>query len=66
MNDIRIAFFDVDGTLFSHTRNEVPESTRQALKALRELGLVFFLAGAGISGGANFIKYFKAIYKDEQ
>ncbi len=32
------------------------------LKVLRELGLVFFLAGAGISGGANFIKYFKAIY----
>ena len=33
---IKAVFFDVDGTLFSHTRNEVPESTRQALKALRE------------------------------
>ena len=40
--------------------NLMPKTT--TLKALRELGLVFFLAGAGISGGAQFIKYFKAIY----
>lgn len=40
--------------------NLMPKTT--TLKALRELGLVFFLAGAGISGGAQFIKYFKMIY----
>ncbi len=28
----------------------------------RELGLMLFLIGAGVSGGANFIKYFNPIY----
>ena len=32
------------------------------LKAFRELGLVLFLSGAGIAGGASFIKYFNAVY----
>lgn len=32
------------------------------LKILREVGLMLFLAGAGISGGADFIKFFKPIY----
>ena len=32
------------------------------LKVFRELGLMFFLIGAGISGGAKFVKYFDAIY----
>ena len=53
------------GLLFGHfqhigTISLMPKVS--TLKALRELGLVFFLAGAGISGGANFVKYFKAIY----
>ena len=53
------------GLLFGHFQHIgsislMPKTT--TLKALRELGLVFFLAGAGISGGANFVKYFKAIY----
>ena len=53
------------GLLFGHFLhlgpiNLMPKTT--TLKALRELGLVFFLAGAGISGGAQFIKYFKVIY----
>ncbi len=38
----------------------IPKST--ALKALRELGLVFFLAGAGVKGGSSFVQYFKPIY----
>ena len=53
------------GLLFGHFQHIGPISLMPkttTLKALRELGLVFFLAGAGISGGANFIKYFKAIY----
>ncbi len=32
------------------------------LKVFRELGLMFFLIGAGISGGARFAEYFKPIY----
>ena len=32
------------------------------LKVFRELGLMFFLIGAGVSGGAKFVKYFDAIY----
>ena len=53
------------GLLFGHFQHVGPISLMPkttTLKALRELGLVFFLAGAGISGGANFVKYFKAIY----
>ena len=34
----------------------------KALKAFRELGLLLFLIGAGVSGGANFVKYFQPIY----
>ncbi|MBQ4642319.1 MAG: permease [Oscillospiraceae bacterium] len=34
----------------------------KTLKNLRELGLMLFLAGAGISGGADFVKFFKPIY----
>jgi len=34
----------------------------KALKVFRELGLMLFLIGAGIAGGASFIKYFKVIY----
>jgi putative transport protein len=32
------------------------------LRVLRELGLMLFLIGAGVSGGANFIKVFNPIY----
>ena len=35
---------------------------KNVLKTLREVGLMLFLMGAGISGGASFIKYFKPIY----
>ncbi|MGP1367944.1 MAG: hypothetical protein ACTTKX_01630 [Treponema sp.] len=36
--------------------------TTATLKICRELGLALFLLGAGVSGGANFVKYFKPIY----
>lgn len=36
---VKAIFFDVDGTLVSHTRNEVSASTRAALKKLREKGI---------------------------
>lgn len=32
------------------------------LRVFREFGLMLFLIGAGISGGAKFIQYFKGIY----
>ena len=32
---IRAAFFDVDGTLFSHKTKQIPPSTHAALKALK-------------------------------
>jgi len=34
----------------------------KALKVFREFGLVLFLLGAGISGGASFVKYFEPVY----
>lgn len=32
------------------------------LKVFRELGLVLFLIGAGVAGGASFVRYFKPVY----
>lgn len=36
LEDIRAAFFDVDGTLVSLEQNCEPESTKEALRRLRE------------------------------
>ena len=41
---IRIVFFDVDGTLLSHTTGQVPESTKRALEAVRRKGVRIFIA----------------------
>lgn len=38
-SDIKVAFFDVDGTLLSHATGHVPDSAREALKALRANGV---------------------------
>ena len=51
-NKIKAIFFDVDGTLFSHRLNDVPESTRRALKALRERGVLTVVAT-----GRHMIEY---------
>ena len=40
--------------------NIMPDT--KTLKVLRELGLVFFLMGAGISGGSRFIELFQPVY----
>ncbi len=32
------------------------------LKVFRELGLMLFLIGAGVAGGASFVQYFKPVY----
>lgn len=36
--------------------------TKATLNVFREIGLVFFLIGAGIAGGANFVKYFQPAF----
>ncbi len=41
---IKAVFFDLDGTLLSHTNGEIPENTKISLKALREKGIGVFLA----------------------
>lgn len=53
------------GLIFGHFLhigpiNLMPKAT--TLKAMRELGLVFFLMGAGISGGSRFIELFEGVY----
>lgn len=40
--------------------NLMPPTT--TLKVFRELGLVLFLMGAGIAGGAKFVEYFELMY----
>lgn len=41
---IKAAFFDVDGTLYSHESKGVPQSAVSAMEALRKKGILTFLA----------------------
>ena len=41
---VKAVFFDIDGTLLSHKTNSVPASARRALEALREKGILTFIA----------------------
>lgn len=41
---IKAIFFDVDGTLLSHTTGKVPKSTQFAIRQLRRKGIKLFLA----------------------
>lgn len=41
---VKAIFFDVDGTLVSFNTHEVPASTREALRQLREKGIKVFIA----------------------
>ena len=41
---IKIVFFDVDGTLISIKTRNIPDSTKKAIKALREKGILCFIA----------------------
>lgn len=43
IEDIKIIFTDIDGTLFSHKTNRVPESALNAIKELQKKGLKIFL-----------------------
>jgi len=42
--NIKAVFFDIDGTLFSHTLKKIPDSTIESLHLLREKGILTFLA----------------------
>ena len=53
------------GLIFGHfgrfgKMSVMPKDT--TLKVFREFGLILFLIGAGIAGGANFVTYFKGVY----
>lgn len=41
---VKAVFFDIDGTLVSFKTHAVPESTREALKLLRQKGIKIFIA----------------------
>lgn len=46
---IKAVFFDIDGTLFSHRTNTVPESARCALRELQKRGIRIYMAsGRGL------------------
>lgn len=47
---------------FSHIGKINIMPPKNTLSCLRELGLMIFLIGAGVAGGANFVEYFKPIY----
>ena len=53
-HNIKVVFFDVDGTLFSPARKEVPVSARRAIKALRGNGIY-----AVIATGRHIIEFSK-------
>lgn len=47
---------------FGHIGPVGVNMSQNTLRALRELGLVLFLVGAGVAGGMKFAQYFKWIY----
>ena len=48
---IKAIFFDIDGTLVSFKNNQIPASTIESLKKLKEKGIKIFVAtGRGKDG----------------
>jgi len=47
---------------FAHFGSVSVTPKTSTLKVFRELGLMLFLIGAGVAGGASFVKYFEAVY----
>lgn len=52
-NNIKAAFFDIDGTLVSFNTHQVPDSTRQAIEALRRQDIKIFVASGRHSKSIN-------------
>lgn len=44
MDSTKIIFFDIDGTLVDHTTGRIPEKTYEALRKLRENGILLCIA----------------------
>ena len=42
--DVKVVFFDIDGTLLSHSTGKVPQSTIDAIKKLQEKGIKIVVA----------------------
>ena len=50
MEDRKLLFFDIDGTLLSEKTHTVPQSAKEALKKVKEKGhLIFINTGRPIS-----------------
>ena len=47
---------------FGHFGHADLMPSKKVLETFRELGLMVFLIGAGVSGGMSFVRYFKPIY----
>lgn len=47
---------------FGHIGRLSVMPSKSTLNIFREFGLVLFLIGAGVSGGANFVKYFQPVF----
>lgn len=57
---IKAVFFDIDGTLISFKTHSMPESTQQALQALRKKGIRLFIATGRSPNMMPFMdKFFK-------
>ena len=55
----------LSGLILSHFGHIGPVSLsadRRMMEVFQEFGLILFLIGAGIPGGASFVKYFHAVY----
>ena len=44
MSNIKVLFFDIDHTLFSHTQHRIPAETWDCLKQMKDMGLKLFIA----------------------
>lgn len=53
---IQAIFFDIDGTLVPHGKDDMPESTKKALYALRKKGVKLFIATGRPSNSIDHVK----------
>lgn len=53
---IKAIFFDIDGTLVSHTNHLIPDSTQLALTALKKRGVKIFIATGRSPNELSFLK----------
>ena len=53
---MKAIFFDIDGTLVTHQEHQMPQSTLNALKLLREKGIKLFIATGRAHSAAIFME----------